>query len=343
MKLHAAVLALLLALTTRHAVANQSDTEERLMFRFRALTQSDLAELKSSRGIKLKSGVIVTDLLEGFPVKKSDLSKGDIITSIDGSPVLTPDAVALVVANAAPNKPVKVSYLELQATREVKAKPVTGAGGSGIGGSTGVTQMELIREGVRKSCSYPLATVNTKSAASSPTNPPTNPAPKTESSAAAKPFEIKSEYDKFSGAYTLSTNPDWQLKPVKYCPTQFKSQLHAVTKKASAEFPLTILGITSVNRDWCFLRPASSLAIALIIDDTEHLTITCEARDSEVFRGGSCYERLSYRLTDGLLQRLSTAKKVEAQIGIAEFEFPSHFPSGCKGMLEEIKGLSKEN
>jgi len=343
MKLHIAVLALLLALTTRHAVANQSDTEERLMFRFRALTQSDLAELKSSRGIKLKSGIIVTDLLEGFPVKKSDLSKGDIITSIDGSPVLTPDAVALVVANAASNKTVKVSYLELQATREVKAKPDTGAGGSGIGGSPGVTQTELIREGVRKSCSYPLATVNTKSAPASPTSPPANPAPKTESSAAAKPFEIKSEYDKFSGAYTLSTTPDWQLKPEKYCPTQFESQLYAVTKKASAEFPLTILSVTSVNRDWRFLHPASSLAISLIIDDTEHLTITCEARHSEVFRGGSCYERLTYRLTEALLQQLCAAKTVEAQIGIVEFEFPAQFPSGCKSMLEEIKKLSKVN
>ena len=310
--------AMLLAYQITPALADQSATEERLMFRYRLATDAELKHLHIERNLKLKVAVIVTEILPGFPADQKDFSKDDLILTLNGQTVSTYEAIEKFVAKRKPEEEIKISYIDLNVTRQTQS-------GGGY--------MELIPEGVKKSMTYNLSAVKPQEVI----KPINRPGTSTTSPPVAKPIGINTEFDKFKDLFTIKSQKDFLLIKIKRCPEDFTAFLLAVTKKQTTSLPIISLFITSMNPEWRFLRKPESLNMTVIIDSKDRFDIQCFQRSSDVSKHANCYESMWFNLNEQQLKAFAAATKIEAQLANSEFEFPKEFPAHVKQFVEELQ------
>ena len=65
----------------------------------------DMAE---AFGLQDTKGVLVDDIVDGLPADKAGLKRGDIITTLDGKPVASPNELRLAVSHKAPGSTLKI-------------------------------------------------------------------------------------------------------------------------------------------------------------------------------------------------------------------------------------------
>lgn len=116
-------------------------------------TQNLTSDLASQFGVD--RGALVTDVTPDSPAQKAGLKSGDIITKVNGAPVLDPRTLQLAVTRLAPGTEVTVEYLRDGKTETAKLKLAklpaqvlngereTGGGGSDEGVLNGVTVGDL--------------------------------------------------------------------------------------------------------------------------------------------------------------------------------------------------------
>ena len=69
------------------------------------------AELAEKLGVKEGQGVLVSDVFEGDPGFEAGLKPGDIITSVDGDTVLTPNDLSIKIASMVPSQKVNIAVI----------------------------------------------------------------------------------------------------------------------------------------------------------------------------------------------------------------------------------------
>ncbi len=69
------------------------------------------ADLAEKLGVKESQGVLVSDVFEGDPGFEAGLMPGDIITSVDGETVLTPNDLSIKIASMVPSQKVHVAII----------------------------------------------------------------------------------------------------------------------------------------------------------------------------------------------------------------------------------------
>jgi len=69
------------------------------------------AELAEKLGVKEGQGVLVSDVFEGDPWFEAGLKPGDIITSVDGDDVLTPNDLSIKIAGMVPSQKVRIAVI----------------------------------------------------------------------------------------------------------------------------------------------------------------------------------------------------------------------------------------
>lgn len=69
------------------------------------------ADLAEKLGVKEGQGVLVSDVFEGDPGFEAGLKPGDIITSVDGDSVLTPNDLSIKIASMGPSQSVRIEII----------------------------------------------------------------------------------------------------------------------------------------------------------------------------------------------------------------------------------------
>ncbi len=69
------------------------------------------AELAEKLGVEEGQGVLVSDVFEGDPGFEAGLEPGDIITSVDGDNVLTPNDLSIKIAGMVPSQTVRIAII----------------------------------------------------------------------------------------------------------------------------------------------------------------------------------------------------------------------------------------
>ena len=69
------------------------------------------AELADKLGVEEGQGVLVSDVFEGDPGFEAGLKPGDIITSVDGDAVLTPNDLSIKIAGMVPSQKVSIAVI----------------------------------------------------------------------------------------------------------------------------------------------------------------------------------------------------------------------------------------
>ena len=99
-------------------------------------------ELATQFGLLEAKGVLVSDVLDDSPAKKSGLERGDVIVEFDGKPAETPAQLRNLVAQAPVGKKVAVRFVRDKKAKTVELtiveqpKTVAQAGGEESGGAT---------------------------------------------------------------------------------------------------------------------------------------------------------------------------------------------------------------
>lgn len=111
-------------------------------------TQNLTADLATQFGVD--RGALVTDVSPDSPAQKAGLKSGDIITKVNGAPVLDPRTLQLAVTRLAPGTEVTVEYLRDGKTESVKFKlgKLAGQSLSGDHEAGGVGSDEGVLNGV---------------------------------------------------------------------------------------------------------------------------------------------------------------------------------------------------
>jgi serine protease Do len=68
-------------------------------------------ELAKKLGVEEGQGVLVSDVFEGDPGFEAGLEPGDIITSVDGDNVLTPNDLSIKIAGMVPSQTVRIAII----------------------------------------------------------------------------------------------------------------------------------------------------------------------------------------------------------------------------------------
>tara|TARA_B100000315_G_C14583215_1_gene591596 strand:- start:1995 stop:3356 length:1362 start_codon:yes stop_codon:yes gene_type:complete len=77
------------------------------------------AELAEKLGVKENQGVLVSDVFEGDPGFEAGLKPGDIITSVDGEIVLTPNDLSIKIASMVPSQKISVAIIRDSKEQEI--------------------------------------------------------------------------------------------------------------------------------------------------------------------------------------------------------------------------------
>ncbi len=105
--------------------------------------------LAQAMGLKLTQGVVVSDVQPGTPAKKAGFQPGDVITSLDGAPVIDSGQLRLSIAQKPPGTTIHLTVLRNGKERTISAKLTAlteknGAGnGNGQGGNGSMLGLEL--------------------------------------------------------------------------------------------------------------------------------------------------------------------------------------------------------
>jgi serine protease Do len=68
-------------------------------------------KLREGKGLKVKSGVLITEVVEGSPAEEAGLQEGDVVVAFNGKEVDSPDALQDLVADTAIGDQVKIKIV----------------------------------------------------------------------------------------------------------------------------------------------------------------------------------------------------------------------------------------